>query len=99
MNDLQVESPPLYKPESSFSNIFPDFPKLLQVFKNLEPSLFYKVCTINGNALYYESHFACQFISKTFSEIKIEFHNSKVITRSFLFIIMGVKPLFPNFVF
>ena len=29
---------------------------------------FYKVFTINGNVLYYESHFACQFISKTFDD-------------------------------
>ena len=53
--------------------------------------------TISGNVLYYESHFACQFISKAFSVIKVGFHNSKVKTRSFLVIIMGVKPRFSNF--
>ena len=60
---------------------------------------FYKVFTINGNVLYYESHFACQFISKTFSVIDVGFHNSKVKARSFLFIIICVKPFLSNFVF
>ena len=53
--------------------------------------------TISGNVLYYESHFACQFILKAFSVIKVGFHNSKVKTRSFLVIIIGVKPLFSSF--
>ena len=45
-------------------------------------SLLYKVFTINGNALHYENHFACQFISKIFLAIKIGFHNSKTKTQS-----------------
>ena len=54
--------------------------------------LFYdKVYTIKDNVLYYESHFACQFISKTFSVIKIGFHNSKVKAGSFLLIIMIIS--------
>ena len=43
MNDLQVENLSLYKPESSFANIFPDFPKtikLLYVFKNFRAVIF-----------------------------------------------------------
>ena len=31
-------------------------------------SVFCKVFTINSNPLYYESHFSCQFISKTFDD-------------------------------
>ena len=38
-----------------------------------------------------------KFISKTFSVIKVGFHNSKVQTPSFLFIVMDVKSLFLNF--
>ena len=112
MNDFQLESLLLYKPESSFANIFPDFPKTINFFMFLKFwsryfqvrqlllsdcfLFFYKVFTINGNILYYESHFASQFIPKSFS-VMVGFHNLKVKTRSFLFIIMGMKPLFSNF--
>ena len=37
-------------------------------------SFFYKVFAINGNLLNDESYSACQFISKTFSVIKVGFH-------------------------
>ena len=60
-------------------------------------SFLYKVFTINRNVLYHDSHLASQYIAKTFSVIKIGFHISKVKTRSFLFIAIGVKPLFSKF--
>ena len=86
-----------------FRKYFPDFPRSISFFMFLTAiiewllPLFYKVFTINGNVLYYESHFACRFISKIFSVINVGFHDSKVKTRSFFVIIIGVKPLFSNF--
>ena len=96
-----------------FRKYFPDFPRSISFFMFLTfwssyfqgktaiiewlLPLFYKVFTINGNVLYYESHFACRFISKIFSVINVGFHDSKVKTRSFFVIIIGVKPLFSNF--
>ena len=104
--NLQMESLPLNKPKSSFASIFPDFPKTRSFFMFLKfwnsyfqgqtaitewlISLFYKVLPLT--VMYCK----CQFTSKIFLVIKVRFHNSKVKARSFLFIIMGVKPPFSN---
>ena len=81
LENLQVESLHLCKPKNSVANTFPDFPNTISFFMFLHFGavifkvrqlllsgcfLCYKVFTINRNVLYYESHFVCQFISKTF---------------------------------
>ena len=95
--NLQVESEPQYKQESSFAKNFPDFLNILCVFKILK-QLFLrldKYYSVIGFPFFtrfslltimyctIKLNVVCQFISKTVSVIKGGFYNSKVKTQSF----------------
>ena len=60
-------------------------------------TLFFKVFTINGNVPCYETRFACQFMSKRFSVIKVGFHNSEVKKTNFSFCNHGREATFLKF--